>query len=206
MTGCTGNGPLARWYLPERSRFHHPRVTPSERRHTREVRTRTSTRNSCNRRATAVKPTPWIRVVEADTVPRSDIGPGNKRLIHPDGGSEPLGNRIIEVPEDEEIVLYRDPSAGFVAYVPNGSIARGKELATRGGSGTTVPCGICHGRTLQGLGEVPAIAGHLGVVLNHRRCRGSKGGEAMPNRRDRDGEWGNGAIVAVSQRWWLWWL
>ena len=24
-----------------------------------------------------------------------------------------------------------------------------------------------------------------------------KGGEAMPNRRDRDGEWGNGAIVAV---------
>jgi cytochrome c553 len=67
-----------------------------------------------------------------------------------------LGNRIIEVPEDEEIVLYRDPSAGFVAYVPNGSIARGKELATRGGSGTTVPCGICHGRT---LGEVPAIAG-----------------------------------------------
>jgi hypothetical protein len=64
---------------------------------------------------TAVKPTPWIRVVEADTVPRSYIGPGNKRLIHPDGGSEPLGNRIIEVPEDEEIVLYRDPSAGFVA-------------------------------------------------------------------------------------------
>jgi cytochrome c553 len=107
----------------------------------------------------AVKPTPWIRVVEADTVPRSYIGPGNKRLIHPDGGSEPLGNRIIEVPEDEEIVLYRDPSAGFVAYVPNGSIARGKELATTGGSGTTVPCGICHGRTLQGLGEVPAVAG-----------------------------------------------
>jgi hypothetical protein len=32
------------------------------------------------------------------------------------------------------------------------------------------------------------------VVLN---AVGSKGGEAMPNRGDRDGEWGNGAIVAV---------
>ncbi len=84
----------------------------------------------------SLKPQPWIRVVETDTVPRSYIGPGNKRLIHPDGGTEPLGNRIIEVPEDEEVVVYRDPASGFVAY-----------------------CGICHGRTLQGLGELPAIAG-----------------------------------------------
>ena len=106
----------------------------------------------------ALKPRPWIRVVETDTVPKSYVGPGNKRLVHPDGGSEPLGNRIIEVPEDEEVVVYRDPSSGFVAYVPKGSIARGKELATTSG-GKTVPCSICHGRTLQGLGDVPAIAG-----------------------------------------------
>ena len=106
----------------------------------------------------ALKPRPWIRVVETDTVPKSYVGPGNKRLVHPDGGSEPLGNRVIEVPEDEEVVVYRDPSSGFVAYVPKGSIARGKELATTSG-GKTVPCSICHGRTLQGLGDVPAIAG-----------------------------------------------
>jgi hypothetical protein len=78
----------------------------------------------------AVKPSPWIRVVETDVVPKSYIGQGNKRLVHPDGGSEPLGDRIIEVPEDEEVVVYRDPSSGFVAYVPKGSIARGKELAS----------------------------------------------------------------------------
>ncbi|MGE5779136.1 MAG: c-type cytochrome [Hyphomicrobiales bacterium] len=107
----------------------------------------------------ALKPQPWIRVVETDTVPRSYIGPGNKRLIHPDGGTEPLGNRIIEVPEDEEVVVYRDPASGFVAYVPKGSIAKGKELAITGNGGKTIACGICHGRTLQGLGEVPAIAG-----------------------------------------------
>ena len=107
----------------------------------------------------SLKPQPWIRVVETDTVPRSYIGPGNKRLIHPDGGTEPLGNRIIEVPEDEEVVVYRDPSSGFVAYVPKASIAKGKELALAGNGGKTIACGICHGRTLQGLGEVPAIAG-----------------------------------------------
>jgi cytochrome c553 len=107
----------------------------------------------------SLKPQPWIRVVETDTVPRSYIGPGNKRLIHPEGGTEPLGNRIIEVPEDEEVVVYRDPTSGFVAYVPKGSIAKGKELAITGNGGKTIACGICHGRTLQGLGEVPAIAG-----------------------------------------------
>jgi cytochrome c553 len=106
----------------------------------------------------SLKPRPWIRVVETDTVPRSYVGPGNKRLLHPDGGTEPIANRIIEVPEDEEIVLNRDPRSGFVAYVPAGSIAKGKELATAGG-GKTVPCQICHGATLQGLGDVPAIAG-----------------------------------------------
>ena len=106
----------------------------------------------------SLKPRPWIRVVEADTAPKSFVGPGNKRLLHPAGGTEPLGNRIIEVPENEEDVVYRDPRSGFVAYVPKGSIDKGDALVTTGGS-KTVACGICHGPTLQGLGEVPAIAG-----------------------------------------------
>jgi cytochrome c553 len=106
----------------------------------------------------SLKLRPWIRVVETDTVPKSYIGQGNKRLVHPAGGSEPVGNRVIEVPENEEDVVYRDPRSGFVAYVPSGSIAKGEALATTGG-GKTVPCGICHGQTLQGLGDVPGIAG-----------------------------------------------
>src|SRR5262249_3674260 len=106
----------------------------------------------------SLKPRPWIRVVEADAVPKSYIGPGNKRLVHPDSGTEPLGNRIIEVPEDEEEVVYRDPMSGSLANVPKGSSAKGKELASTG-NGKPVPCTICHGRTLQGLGDVPAIAG-----------------------------------------------
>jgi len=74
------------------------------------------------------------------------------------GGTEPIGNRIIEIPEDETIVLNRDPRAGFVAYVPKGSIAKGEALVA-GRDGKTLACAICHGPTLQGLGEVPAIAG-----------------------------------------------
>ncbi|HXP77945.1 MAG TPA: hypothetical protein VN823_27665 [Stellaceae bacterium] len=107
----------------------------------------------------AIKPRQWIRVVETDMVPKTYISPGNKRLALRDGGTEPIGNRIIEIPEDEEVVLNRDPRSGFIAYVPRGSIAKGEALATTGGAGKTIACGICHGATLQGLGEVPAIAG-----------------------------------------------
>jgi cytochrome c553 len=106
----------------------------------------------------ALKPRPWIRVVETDTVPKTFIGRGNKRLVHPDGGSEPIGNRIIEVPEDEDIVLNRDPRSGFVAYVPTGSIAEGEKLVTTGG-GKTLACATCHGPDLHGLAEIPRIAG-----------------------------------------------
>lgn len=105
-----------------------------------------------------LNPRPWIRVVETNIVPKTYVARGNKRLLHPDGGTEPIGNRIIQVPEVEEIVLNRDPRLGFVAFVPEGSIAKGKELVTTGG-GKTIACALCHGQTLQGLGDVPAIAG-----------------------------------------------
>jgi cytochrome c553 len=107
----------------------------------------------------SLKPRQWIRVVETDTVPKTFVGKGNKRLAHPDGGTEPIGNRIIEIPEDEEIVLNRDPRSGFVAYVPKGSIAKGETLVVSGGAGKTIACSICHGKDLNGLGDVPGIAG-----------------------------------------------
>lgn len=107
----------------------------------------------------SLKPRPWIRVVETDTVPKTFVGKGNKRLAHPDGGTEPIGNRIIEIPEDEEIVLNRDPRSGFVAYVPKDSIAKGETLVTTGSAGKTLACSICHDKDLKGLGEVPGIAG-----------------------------------------------
>jgi cytochrome c553 len=100
----------------------------------------------------------WTRVVEADTVPKTYFK-GTRRLPYPDGGTEPIGNRIIEVPEDWERVEMRDPKASFVSYVPKGSLAKGEALVASGGGGKTIACAICHGAGLKGLGDVPNIAG-----------------------------------------------
>ena len=101
--------------------------------------------------------TPWIRVVEADTVPAMRLS-GNVFLPAPGGGTEPIGNRIIETPEDPVRFELRDPHSGFIAYVPRDSVAKGAALASSGGN-RTLPCTICHGADLHGLGPVPGIAG-----------------------------------------------
>jgi cytochrome c553 len=106
----------------------------------------------------SIKPGRWTRVVETDTVPKTYIGSGNMRFVWPGGADEPIGQRIIEVPEDVMRAELRDSHSGFVAYVPKGSVAKGEALVKQGG-GKTIACGICHGPDLRGLGEVPRIAG-----------------------------------------------
>ncbi|HEY6345472.1 MAG TPA: c-type cytochrome [Bryobacteraceae bacterium] len=107
----------------------------------------------------ALKPVVWYKIEEAQTVPKSWVNAGRMRLPLASGGTEPLGNRIITLPQDPERVEERDPHSGFIAYVPPGSIKKGEQLATTGGSGKTVACAICHGEGLKGLGDVPRIAG-----------------------------------------------
>jgi cytochrome c553 len=99
----------------------------------------------------------WIRVVEGDAVPKFDISSHNMLVKSADGGTEALGMRIVEVPEDLERVELRDPSLGFVAYVPKGSIAKGRKLVQSGNG--AFPCASCHGADLKGTGDVPALAG-----------------------------------------------
>ena len=103
------------------------------------------------------------------TLPCSPLGPGSAwwrptwclrltstrvtcRLALPRGVKEPIGNRIVELPETEEAAVERDPRPGFIVYAPIGSITKGKRLVTSGGDGKTTPCGTCHGPTL--LGQV----------------------------------------------------
>jgi cytochrome c553 len=108
----------------------------------------------------ALQPFPYIKVVETTTVPKSYVSAGNMRLPLPSGGEEPLGQRIIVLPEDTKRILARDPHGSVtIAYVPPGSIAKGKDLVTTGAAGKTIPCAICHGEALKGLGDVPRIAG-----------------------------------------------
>jgi cytochrome c553 len=101
---------------------------------------------------------PWIRVIETQRVPRTRVV-GWMFQPMPGAGTEPLGRRIIEVPENVERTELRDSSSGFIAYVPVGSLRRGAELVRTGGNGRTIRCGICHGEDLRGLGGIPAIAG-----------------------------------------------
>jgi cytochrome c553 len=100
---------------------------------------------------------PWIKVVEADTVPHMRLS-GNVFFAIGDGETEPLGKRIVETPLDNTRFELRDPHSGFTAYVPTGSLTRGAALVSSGGN-KTLPCGICHGQDLNGLGPVPGIAG-----------------------------------------------
>jgi cytochrome c553 len=105
----------------------------------------------------AVKTT---RIIETDTVPLTRPGPHNVQLVDTSGATEPIGTRIIEVPEDLKRTLLRDATSGFVAYVPNGSIERGELLAKTGNAGRTLPCGSCHGEGLKGMGDMfPPLAG-----------------------------------------------
>lgn len=99
----------------------------------------------------------WIRVVEAKDVPKTRIA--GSMHVPANDGTEPLGQRIIEMPEDLRRTELRDASSGFVAYVPIGSIARGETLVKTGGAGKTVACGTCHGADLKGLGPIPPLAG-----------------------------------------------
>jgi len=123
----------------------------------------------------SLKPRVRTRVVETRTVPKSAVGAGGIRFAVPGGETEPIKDRIIELPEDEERVRSRDPHAGFVAYVPVGSIEKGKALVTTGRAGTTLPCDSCHGPSLHGLGDVPGIAGRSPIYV-FRQLRDMKAG------------------------------
>jgi cytochrome c553 len=106
----------------------------------------------------AVKPRSIVTVVETDMAPKSYVT-GWHLAAEKSGEKEPIGQRIIEVPEDLERFVSRDARSRFIAYVPVGSIQKGRELAATGGGGKTVQCGVCHGPELKGVGPIPGIAG-----------------------------------------------
>ena len=106
----------------------------------------------------SLRPKANIKVIEADTVPASEIA----RVFYTvskTGGTEPIGQRILEMPVNVEQFEHRDTRSQFIAYVPKGSIAKGEALARTGGAGVTTPCATCHGPDLKGIAAVPGIAG-----------------------------------------------
>ena len=114
----------------------------------------------------AIKPMTWVRVIETARPPKTYVNSaGRHRILSPEGGTEPIGQRIIEIPEDPVRTANRDPHSGYIAYVPPGSIAKGEALVKTGGAGKTIACATCHGDELKGREDVPRLAGLQPVYL-----------------------------------------
>jgi cytochrome c553 len=106
----------------------------------------------------AMKWSPWIKVEETRTVPKTYTNVGMYLALE-GNEKEPIGQRIIETPIDPEATEgLRNPRSGFIAYAPIGSIKKGEALVT-GNHAKAVACGVCHGSDLKGLGPVPGLAG-----------------------------------------------
>jgi cytochrome c553 len=141
---------------------------------------------------------PWIRVIESQTVPRTRV---EDMLVPLEGGAmEPIGQRIIEVPEDVGRTELRDPRSAFIAYVPPGSIKEGELLVTTG-AGKTIRCGICHGQNLKGLWTIPPIAGRSPSYIVRQLYdiqSGARAGFASPLMREVVANLTTGDMVSIA--------
>jgi cytochrome c553 len=121
-----------------------------------------------------------VEIVETARVPRTE----EVRFIYfaIDGaGDELLGARLIEVPVDSGRHEVRDPNVTYRAYVPVGSLARGKALATTtGASDATIACVTCHGPDLRGSGPYPPLAGRSPSYLLRQLLSFRAGTRAAP--------------------------
>ncbi len=122
-------------------------------------------------------------VVETSTVSRPVAGGFLLRAT--EGAKEPLGQRIVETPASYENFERRDPEMTFTAYVPVGSLARGKTLAESGGPAGQA-CSACHGAGLQGGEGLPGpplagrSPGYLFRQLYGFHTGGRSGTRALP--------------------------
>ena len=125
----------------------------------------------------ALKPKKLIKVVESETIPKT----GGSRLFYvrsPEGGTESLGRRIVEMPDDVDQFELRDSRSTFTAYVPPGSLAKGEMLAKAAASGAPMACATCHGLELKGAAPIPAIAGRSPTYIVRQLYEFQNGGRA----------------------------
>ncbi len=125
----------------------------------------------------ALRPFKNIQVIEAEQVPLT-FERGWHMAVLDANKFEPIGKRIIEVPSDIDRFVSRDSRVNFIAYVPVGSIARGKELATL--STDSPACSTCHGEGLKGMGDIPRLAGRSPTYLVRQLYDFQKGFRAGP--------------------------
>ncbi|MBU6266540.1 MAG: hypothetical protein KGN34_03305 [Sphingomonadales bacterium] len=106
----------------------------------------------------ASRPPVRVELRPVARVPLTEVM-GSIRRLAPGGGSEALGQRIIEVPVDFERHEWRDGRLAYLAFVPVGSVVRGRSLAARWGEHGAFACVTCHGAGLRGTAIAPPLAG-----------------------------------------------
>jgi cytochrome c553 len=97
-----------------------------------------------------------IKVVESKTAPKVRLQGGMHMAVPAGegGGMVPIpADEIVEIPDDNLRAEARDTRMSWTAYVPPGTLNRGKQVATK------YQCATCHGANLEGIGPVPALAG-----------------------------------------------
>jgi cytochrome c553 len=107
----------------------------------------------------------FVRVIEGKQVPAHRAACG--MYVSITGPRVPLRDTILEMPNDERQFEMRDPHTAYVAYVPRGSIERGRALAVGGGNGRTQPCAACHGADFRSGPDLegPPLAGRFATYL-----------------------------------------
>lgn len=100
-----------------------------------------------------------IRVVESEMVPKTYVTGWFLAKSNSTELDEPIGRRIIEVPDNLENFENRDGYATFTAYVPPLSIKQGEALVAGQDIAKAPACANCHGKDLRGLDATPSIAG-----------------------------------------------
>jgi cytochrome c553 len=113
----------------------------------------------------SLAPRSWVRVIETGAAPSSTVNAVTLMRLPLSGErTESLGSRIVELPVDPLGLVYRDSHSGYLAYVPTGSVARGRTLSNGDASGLPA-CAACHGPKLSGSPAAPPIAGRLPTYI-----------------------------------------
>ncbi len=97
-----------------------------------------------------------IKVIESKTAPKVRMQGGMHMAVPvaEGGGMVPIQpDEIVEVPDDNLRAEARDTRMHWTAYVPPGTLNRGKQVATK------YQCATCHGVSFEGIGPVPPLAG-----------------------------------------------
>jgi cytochrome c553 len=126
-----------------------------------------------------------VHVIEQARVPRSRVFGWVYTAItgmdSAEAADEPLGERLMEFAPDAERHELRDDHLVYTAYVPAGSLGRGRLLANGGGTTVAAPCMTCHGDRLQGTAAIPRLAGRSPTYLLRQLVAFRSGARAGAN-------------------------